>query len=61
MPTGGVNASRESVREWIKAGAAFLGMGSKLVRKDLVGSYDCATIQKIVRKVLDWIQEAWEK
>ena len=61
MPTGGVDATRESVQEWIQAGAACLGMGSKLIRKDLVASGDYATIQKTVRSVLAWIGEAREK
>ena len=32
MPTGGVDATRECVHEWIKAGAACLGFGSKIIR-----------------------------
>ena len=31
MPTGGVDATVASISKWIKAGAAALGMGSKLI------------------------------
>jgi 2-dehydro-3-deoxyphosphogluconate aldolase/(4S)-4-hydroxy-2-oxoglutarate aldolase len=58
MPTGGVDATEESVKAWIGAGAACLGMGSKLVRKDLVAAGDFDTIRDNVTRVLAWIQEA---
>ncbi len=31
MPTGGVDATQASISEWIRAGAAAVGMGSKLI------------------------------
>ena len=58
MPTGGVDATEESVKGWIGAGAACLGMGSKLVRKDLVAAGDFDAIRDNVARVLAWIQEA---
>jgi len=58
MPTGGVEATREGVGTWITAGAACLGMGSKLISNDLVQSQDLKAISKRVRNVLRWIQEA---
>jgi len=58
MPTGGVNATRESVSEWIKAGAACLGIGSRLVVRDLVKAGDFEAITKKVEQVLSWIREA---
>ncbi len=58
MPTGGVEATRESVGDWIKAGAACLGMGSNLIRKDLVAAGDYDAIRENVRQVLAWIKEA---
>jgi 2-dehydro-3-deoxyphosphogluconate aldolase/(4S)-4-hydroxy-2-oxoglutarate aldolase len=61
MPTGGVDAAKkEAVQEWIKAGAACLGIGSKLIRKDLVAAGDFAAIRDNVRQVLAWIREARE-
>ena len=36
MPTGGVEATKESISAWIKAGVAALGIGSNLITKDRV-------------------------
>lgn len=36
MPTGGVEAEESNLRAWFKAGVAVVGMGSKLVSKELV-------------------------
>jgi 2-dehydro-3-deoxyphosphogluconate aldolase/(4S)-4-hydroxy-2-oxoglutarate aldolase len=58
MPTGGVAATEENVKGWIEAGAACLGMGSKLVRKDLVAADDFDGIRDNIVRVLAWIQEA---
>jgi 2-dehydro-3-deoxyphosphogluconate aldolase/(4S)-4-hydroxy-2-oxoglutarate aldolase len=58
MPTGGVDATWESVGGWVKVGATCLGMGSKLVRKDLVAAGDFDAIRDNVRQVLAWIKEA---
>jgi 2-dehydro-3-deoxyphosphogluconate aldolase/(4S)-4-hydroxy-2-oxoglutarate aldolase len=58
MPTGGVDATEENVKGWIGAGAACLGMGSKLVRKDLVAAGDYDAISENVSNVLRWIKEA---
>jgi 2-dehydro-3-deoxyphosphogluconate aldolase/(4S)-4-hydroxy-2-oxoglutarate aldolase len=60
LPTGGVDATEESITGWIEAGAACLGMGSRLVRKDLVAAGDYAAITDTVRRVLGWIKEARE-
>jgi 2-dehydro-3-deoxyphosphogluconate aldolase/(4S)-4-hydroxy-2-oxoglutarate aldolase len=58
MPTGGVEATRESVFAWIRAGTACLGMGSNLVRREWVAAGDYTAIRDQVRQVLAWIQEA---
>jgi 2-dehydro-3-deoxyphosphogluconate aldolase/(4S)-4-hydroxy-2-oxoglutarate aldolase len=58
MPTGGVDCTRESVHTWIKGGAACLGMGSKLISRDLVVAGDFEGITKKVEKVIWWVKEA---
>ena len=42
MPTGGVELTRENISSWFKAGVCAVGMGSKLITKDILssGSYD---------------------
>ena len=56
MPTGGVDATEESVSRWIKAGAACLGMGSKLFPTDLIKAGDYPSITKKVEMVIDWVK-----
>jgi len=58
MPTGGVDATEESVKGWIRAGATCLGMGSRLIRKDLVAAGEFDAIRRTVAQVLAWIREA---
>lgn len=46
-PTGGVDL--DSAADWLKAGAACLGVGSSLVKKDLVEAKDWAGLTKLSR------------
>ncbi|MCG3206529.1 MAG: putative KHG/KDPG aldolase [Anaerolineae bacterium] len=57
MPTGGVDASRENLEGWFKAGVACVGMGSNLIVKELVAAGDFAAITAKVVQVLAWIKE----
>ena len=58
MPTGGVEASRENIESWFKAGVACVGMGSNLIVKELVAAGDYEAISQKVAQVLAWIKEA---
>jgi len=58
MVTGGVEPNREDITRWMKAGAACLGMGSNLVRKDWVSAGNYEAICDNVRNVLQWIKES---
>ena len=58
MPTGGVEASEESIRAWFQAGVAAVGIGSSLITKQLVASRDFDGIANRVTQVIAWIQEA---
>lgn len=58
MPTGGVEATKESIDAWFKAGVAAVGVGSNLIRKDLVEKGDFAAITARVAQMLEWIREA---
>ncbi|HSR32698.1 MAG TPA: bifunctional 4-hydroxy-2-oxoglutarate aldolase/2-dehydro-3-deoxy-phosphogluconate aldolase [Anaerolineae bacterium] len=61
MPTGGVDATEESINAWFTAGVACVGIGSKLIRKDLIAAGDWSGITAKVQQVLAWIKEAREK
>lgn len=58
MPTGGVEATRESIQAWFGAGVAAVGIGSNLIRRDLVAQGDWAAISERAAQVLRWIEEA---
>lgn len=58
MPTGGVAPEREDINRWLQAGAACLGMGSNLIRKDAVTAGDYDSIAENVHQVLQFIREA---
>ena len=57
MPTGGVSPDPENLKGWFDAGATCVGMGSKLITKDLVASGDFKGLEQLVRKVLKTISE----
>ena len=57
MPTGGVDATRESLESWVKAGVAAVGAGSKLITKDLVDSKDWDGLAEKVAQSVQWIKE----
>jgi len=58
MPTGGVDATEESIKAWFGAGVACVGIGSNLIRKDLVAASSWAQITEKVQQVLAWIKKA---
>lgn len=58
MPTGGVRLSADNLREWFAAGACCVGMGSDLVRADLVAAGDYPAISANVRTALQLIDDA---
>jgi 2-dehydro-3-deoxyphosphogluconate aldolase/(4S)-4-hydroxy-2-oxoglutarate aldolase len=60
MPTGGVDATEANLAEWIKAGAAAVGMGSKLVSAGAVKEKDYDGIAKKVSGCIGWIKKARE-
>jgi 2-dehydro-3-deoxyphosphogluconate aldolase/(4S)-4-hydroxy-2-oxoglutarate aldolase len=57
MPTGGVDATKESITAWFKAGVACVGMGSNLITKEAVAAGDFETITRNVAQTLAWIKE----
>lgn len=56
MPTGGVDATEESIKGWFDAGVCAVGMGSKLISKPLMEERDYSTIEKATKSVLQIIQ-----
>jgi len=58
MPTGGVDATEASIGEWIKAGAAAVGLGSKLVSAAAVKEKDYAGITAKTAQCIAWVKAA---
>jgi 2-dehydro-3-deoxyphosphogluconate aldolase/(4S)-4-hydroxy-2-oxoglutarate aldolase len=56
MPTGGVSATEESIRAWVEAGVACMGIGSNLITKDLVGARDWQALEEKVREALALVE-----
>ena len=58
LPTGGVDATQASISEWIKAGAAAVGLGSKLISAQAVKDKDYDGITAKTAQCVDWVQSA---
>ncbi|MFK7771657.1 MAG: bifunctional 4-hydroxy-2-oxoglutarate aldolase/2-dehydro-3-deoxy-phosphogluconate aldolase [Saprospiraceae bacterium] len=57
MPTGGVSPTRENLKGWFDAGVTCVGMGSKLISKEILQVNDFDLLENKVRKALSLIQE----
>lgn len=55
MPTGGVDVTEESLAGWFDAGVPCVGIGSKLVSKDLIESADWDTMARRTSDVIQTI------
>jgi 2-dehydro-3-deoxyphosphogluconate aldolase/(4S)-4-hydroxy-2-oxoglutarate aldolase len=58
LVTGGVEPTKESIKSWIKAGASVLGMGSKLISREILEKKDFQLLTQVVRQVIQYIKEA---
>lgn len=56
MVTGGVEPTEENLRGWFKAGVTAVGMGSKLISKDLLEARDYAKLAVMTKNSLNQIQ-----
>lgn len=52
MPTGGVSTEEANLRSWFEAGVTCVGMGSKLISKELLLNKDYDKLENTVREVL---------
>jgi len=57
MPTGGVSTEEENLRGWFDAGVTCVGMGSKLISKEILANKDYNTLETEVRSVLELIRK----
>ncbi len=55
-PTGGVNL--DTAADWIKAGAVAVGVGSSLVKKDLIRSGNWGELTKLAKQYVNIVAQA---
>ncbi len=56
MPTGGVSPTEENLKGWFDAGVTCVGMGSKLISKEIIENKDYAKLEQDCRKALEIIK-----
>ena len=57
MPTGGVSPTEENLKGWFDAGVTCVGMGSKLISKDIVANKQYAKLTADVKAAFDIIKK----
>ncbi len=57
MPTGGVSTEESNLKAWFEAGVTCVGLGSKLISKELLANKDFALLESTVRETLLLIKE----
>ena len=57
MPTGGVSTDPENLKSWFDAGATCVGMGSKLVSKDVIKNKSFSELTEKVKDTLQLIKQ----
>ena len=57
MPTGGVSIEQSNLLGWFKAGADCVGLGSKLISKEILINQDFKKLEKNVLDTLQFIQK----
>lgn len=58
MPTGGVSPTKESIESWFDAGVVCVGMGSKLISKEVIANEDYKGLENAVAESLEMIRAA---
>ena len=56
MPTGGVDLDKENIAGWFKAGVRAVGMGSKLISKQLLEQKDYTKIEELTKEAMDIVK-----
>ena len=57
MPTGGVEPTEENLKEWFEAGAVCVGMGSKLITKEILQKKDWKKLTELTESTLNIAQK----
>jgi len=57
MPTGGVEPTEENLKAWFKAGAVCVGMGSRLITKEILENKNWEKLSKLTSTTLSIAQK----
>ena len=57
MPTGGVSPEEDNLKGWFDAGVTCVGMGSKLISKQVLADQDFGGLTQMVKNTLDTIKK----
>lgn len=57
MPTGGVEVNKDNLTGWFKSGVIAVGMGSKLITKDILEKKDYAQLINKTKEAIALVQE----
>ena len=60
MPTGGVTTEESNLRPWFEAGVTCVGMGSKLISKEVLANRDFSKLKNNVEQTLALIKSIRE-
>ena len=55
MPTGGVEAEKDNLNAWFKSGVVAVGMGSKLITKEILKNKDYKKLEDSTRHVIQLV------
>ena len=58
MPTGGVEIDAENLSTWFKAGVCAVGMGSKLISKNILAQKQYNVLHDLTIKALDLVKSS---
>ena len=56
MPTGGVEVTEENISGWFKAGVCAVGLGSKVISKELLKNKDYTAIENKMKEALEMVK-----
>ena len=57
MPTGGVSPDVDNLKAWFDAGVSCVGMGSKLISKEIIEERNFDELTRAVQNTLKIIQQ----
>jgi 2-dehydro-3-deoxyphosphogluconate aldolase / (4S)-4-hydroxy-2-oxoglutarate aldolase len=57
MPTGGVDTTHDSLKEWFDAGVSCVGIGSNLITKEIIKNKDFKKLAEDTKKIINMIRE----